>query len=164
MVTPERNGEAVIIDRFDYRGFFGRPAWCGLEVIPLEDGRTVVIATELEDNPGTSVTSVAEHLASHVCDRFGIDPDRLVWVEHYVYPSATRPGEPRAFEMVNFRRLPPPAIRWLEAVLRHHPSGWPGFFEDPEWRPMGDRDWQALGLLSREPVAYQPQKGVNGVK
>lgn len=36
-----------------------------------------MIATEVKDDPGSSVTNVAEHLASHVCDRFGIDPDRL---------------------------------------------------------------------------------------
>lgn len=43
----------------------------------------MVIATELSDNPGVSVTNFAEGLATLVCRRFSIDPEKLIWIEHY---------------------------------------------------------------------------------
>jgi len=143
--------ERIVLDRFRYRGFHGNEAWCALEILPLADGRTVVIATETADNPGTSVTNVAEHLASEVCDRFGIDPATLVWIEYYGYPSAVHPKEPRTYEQVTFTRRPRDDVRWSDAVNRHHPDGWPGYFVEPEWREMGDDDWRALGLPPRRP-------------
>jgi hypothetical protein len=139
-IQPETRGRAMVIERFEFRGFHGRGAWCRLEFIPLTDGRTLVIAIELLDNPGTSVTNVAEHLASHVCDEFGIDPDRLVWVEHYGY------GPDRTYDLVTFSRREKEAVQWFPAVLRQHPDGWPGYFEEPDWRPMRDEDWRAMGL------------------
>jgi hypothetical protein len=71
------------IPRFEFRGLHGRLAACGLERIDLADGRVVIIATELHDSPGVSVTNFAEELATIVCQRFEIDPKKLVWIEHY---------------------------------------------------------------------------------
>ena len=135
--------------RFAYRGFHGRRAFCDLEVIPLSDGRTLVIATERADNPGTSVTNVAEHLASFVCDRFEIKPDTLVWVEHCGYPDPVNPKRRREYDLVTFERRQPETIRWSAVVLRCHPDGWPGYFEEPDWRPMREEDWQELNLEVR---------------
>jgi hypothetical protein len=70
VVHPPR--EPIVIERFDFRAFHGRPACCHLEIIPIADRKVVVIATEVAENPGTSVTHVAEHLASFVCERFGL--------------------------------------------------------------------------------------------
>jgi len=142
--------DVTVVDRFDFRGLGGRPAWCRLELIPLVDGRTAVIVTEVSDNPGTSVTNAAEHLASFVCDRFRIDPDRLVWIEHYGYGGRRE----RTYDLVTSSRQPIQKIQWSEAVLRYHPSGWQGYFEEPEWRAMTDDDWQALGVTPRQPQRH----------
>jgi hypothetical protein len=142
--------EPVLLDRFEYRGLNGRPAWCRLELIPLSGGRTVAIATEMIDNPGTSITNAAEYLASFVCDCFEIDPDKLVWIEHYGYGGR----HDRTYDLVTFRRRPTEMIRWAKAVLRYHASGWPGHFEEPQWRPMCDEDWRDLGLPPRQPMRY----------
>jgi hypothetical protein len=64
--------------RFEYAGLHARPAACGLEIIRLADGRTVVIATELSDNPGVSVTNFAEELGTLVCTGWRIDPAKHV--------------------------------------------------------------------------------------
>ena len=74
------------IARFVSR-ILGRLTVCRLEILQSQDGRTTVIATEREDNPGTSVTNIAEHLAAHVHDCFGIEPEKLVWIEHCGYPA-----------------------------------------------------------------------------
>jgi len=139
----------TIIERFEYRGFHGCKCCCKLELLPLAEGRTAVIATEMLENRGTSITNVAEHLASYVCDRFGIDPERLVWIEHYGYDSPFHPREPRDYDLVTFERRAPEKIVWAPAVLRMHPDGWPGYFEEPEWRIMREEDWRKLGLEPR---------------
>jgi hypothetical protein len=139
----------TIVERFAFRGFHGRRAVCDLEIVPLRDGRTLVIATERANNPGTSITNVAEHLASHVCDRFGIEPDKLVWVEHYGYPRSGSQRE-RTYDLVTFERRPPEYIAWSPSVLSGHPDGWPGYFGEPEWRPMRPEDWQSLGVQPRQ--------------
>jgi hypothetical protein len=134
------------IEKFCFRGLNGCAAHCDLEILRLADGRTLVIATERKDNPGASVTNVAEHLASYVCDRFGIDPDRLVWIEHYAYPGTVNPKRDREYDRVTFRRRTPELIRWSESILQCHPDGWPGYFEKPDWRPMKEKDWLELGI------------------
>lgn len=143
--------ERIAFDRFEYRGFQGCESFCGLEILYLADGRVAVIATKLKDNSGTSVTNVAEHLASEVCDRFDIDPDKLVWIETYGYPA---PGErQRTFDLVTFtRRESDGVIKWASSVRRTKPDGWPGHFENPTWRPMKDEDWQVLGISKRPPA------------
>ena len=142
--------EWLLIDHFEFRGFHGCRCVCNLELFSLADGRTVVIATELADNKGTSITNVVEYLASTVCDRFEIDPDKLVWIETYGYAA---PGErQRTFDLVTFTTRTSDGIHWSPAVTKHKPDGWPGYFEDPEWRAMKDEDWQVLGLTPRQPV------------
>src|SRR5437879_3266976 len=108
MVNP--NYERIALDRFRYRGFHGLASYCSLELLPLYDDRTVAVATERGDNSGTSITNVVEYLASTVCDRFGIDPDRLVWIEHYAYGTSTI--SERTFDRVTFTRRKRDSVAW----------------------------------------------------
>ncbi len=43
---------------------------------------TVVIATDLSDCEYSSITLHTEELATSLCDSFGIDHRRLLWIEH----------------------------------------------------------------------------------
>ena len=67
---------------YEYKSQRGADSKFGLEVLN-HAGFTLAIATELDDNPGVSVTNFAEHLATQVCLDLQIDPMKLVWVEHY---------------------------------------------------------------------------------
>jgi hypothetical protein len=129
----------VVVDRYRFRGFHGCDAWCALEILQGRGGRTVVIATEVKDNPGTSITNVCEHLAYSVWLEFSIDPSKLVWIEHYGYPA---PGDsrrhPRSYDLVTFDILP---------------AGHDAVFAHPKWRPIHDEDWLVLGLEPRQPGA-----------
>jgi len=136
------------IERFEYRGFLGCKCFCDLEIVRLIDRRTLVIATEREDNPGTSITNVAEHLASNVCVRFGIEPEKLIWIEHYGYPDPLQ--RPRTYELVTFRRRRPEIIPWPSAVLSPKPDNWSGYFDEPDWQPMKEETWQELGIEPRQ--------------
>jgi hypothetical protein len=115
---------------------------CHLRILPLNDGRRVVICSELPDNHGTSVTNFAEELAGLVCTDYAIDPERLVWIEHYPASTYHRKAD---WDLVTF------------AV--HLSDGRRSVFEEPTWRPMQAADWQALGLPTPTPeTAPSPQK------
>lgn len=43
----------------------------------------IVVATELPDNTGMSITNAAEEVAMQVCQFFEIPIAQLVWIEHY---------------------------------------------------------------------------------
>ena len=75
---------------FAYRGYHGCPSHCRLRVYepdperPEEAGRPpVVIATEREDNPGTSVTNRIERIASEVFRLLERPEAGITVVEHY---------------------------------------------------------------------------------
>ena len=63
---------------FEYKGFGGCDCVCDLEVYG-----NLVIATERDDNMGTSITNMAERLATAICQQFKIDPNKLIWIERY---------------------------------------------------------------------------------
>jgi hypothetical protein len=66
---------------FGFAGQWELPSKCGLK-IRNRDGKKVVIVTELyQDNPGTSVTRAGYSLAVQVCERKGIRPDEMIYLE-----------------------------------------------------------------------------------
>lgn len=89
----------VIEQEFYFDGLNRRQGKCHLRLFsrlaveqqarPIHDDedtatrQVIVLATEVEDNPGASITNAAEKLAAQVCEHFAIRPSRLVWVEHY---------------------------------------------------------------------------------
>jgi len=80
---------------YHYEGYHGNPAMCGISIF----GNTVV-CTQLPENKGTSVTNLAEQIATDVCKEFRIDPERLIWIEHY--PPVDRH---EAFDLVHFNLI-----------------------------------------------------------
>ena len=70
---------------YEYKGFHGSTSKCGVDLYKFTldgPGRHVLIVTELADNPGTSVTNMAEQLATHICQDLDIPPQGLVVIEH----------------------------------------------------------------------------------
>jgi hypothetical protein len=71
----------------DYAGFHSIPSACRIRIYQQPGHTPVIIATELPDNPGTSITNLAEQLCAevlraHLPARFE-EEDPVVWVEHY---------------------------------------------------------------------------------
>lgn len=54
---------------------------------------SVVVLTELPDNPGMSVTNACEDVASRVVQDFGINPQRTRFIEHYPEEKMTYHGQ-----------------------------------------------------------------------
>ena len=62
------------------------------------NGNTV-IATELPDNPGMSITNAAASVAMQVCQCYEIPLEQLIWIEHYPAES----GHEETFDLVHFK-------------------------------------------------------------
>jgi hypothetical protein len=53
------------------------------EGIGVYSALVIGIATEIEENEGTSITNWAEHLAMEIGVLHNLSPNRLIWIEHY---------------------------------------------------------------------------------
>lgn len=113
----------VVDTIYEYQDERGRPGRCRIRVYHLASGMTVVIASELADNPGASVTDQAERLATAIRARFVEPGGAMVWIEHY--PALEKLEESEEFERVLFR--------------------WDGQgYEEPQWRPSSRDQVEAL--------------------
>lgn len=83
----------------DYKGFWNCDSCCDIEVHRRSDGKYVFVATELPDNPGTSVTNFAEHLATAMRRQYGLTPAEMIWIEHYPEAKNRRKED---FDLVRF--------------------------------------------------------------
>lgn len=63
---------------YKYKGICNYDSICDIERVG-----NIIVVTELEENTGTSITNMAESLATKVCNSLRIDPDKLIWIEHY---------------------------------------------------------------------------------
>lgn len=63
---------------FTYKGYGNSEGTCGI----VKNGN-VVVATERIGSTATSITNVAETLATEVANYFGINLKDLIWIEHY---------------------------------------------------------------------------------
>ena len=114
--------------RFDYRGYYGCKSHCTLEIYG-----NLVIATEADDNEGTSITNMAEHLATRVCHQFQIDPLKLVWIEHYLERGHEWMHKPipESWDFVTFQQI------------AESNDGAPRCLK-PKWNPIAPDKVQAL--------------------
>ena len=77
MKVPEKYFDEI----FEFAGLWEQPSACGLKIVNKGD-KKVVIATELyQDNPGSSVTAAGGNLAQQICEKKGLDLNKIVYVE-----------------------------------------------------------------------------------
>jgi hypothetical protein len=98
-----------------YKGYSDAKSVCRLRVFTDPDRPAVVVASELAENPGTSVTNRAEVVASQACRDFQLDPESTLFLEHYG-PFSYRgcpPGERERFCLVTFDATDPGRWPWF---------------------------------------------------
>ncbi|MCK9219662.1 MAG: hypothetical protein PHF97_09455 [Bacteroidales bacterium] len=92
------------MDRYyDYLGQWDSPSKCGLKIINRNDGKLLVIATEIYRlNPGTPVTEWCAPLATRILKEFQGKPDHFLFIEHTpdLHSKLTFYGE--TFDLVKF--------------------------------------------------------------
>ncbi len=84
------------MDVFEFAGLHGCPSRCGVEVFDKGKSRIVVVATELSQNNGTSVTNAWPQLADAIQEEYNLDDREVTWIEHY----PERRGLYESFDMV----------------------------------------------------------------
>lgn len=85
----------------------GRKAKCRMRYY-RHQGADVLIATELDDNPGMSITNAAEDVYRTAATMFGVNLDKAVCIEHYAKPIDT-------FDLVLLDAESPP--RWRRITV-----------------------------------------------
>lgn len=71
--------------KYEFSGFHGCESVCDLEI-----HQNLVIFSSRPDNEGTSLTNMAEQLATDICKPFDITARDLIWIEHYREESDER--------------------------------------------------------------------------
>ncbi len=135
---------------YHYRGIWRDGGRCRIEIYVPEAGeaerRPVIVASELDENDGSSVTNMAEYLAAEVIathfpyllDAPADGGQPVVWLEHY----PPRHGAPAEYDRVTFAswRI---RVAWLGGALRRA-------LGTPEWARL---DRAAVAALLGEGVA-----------
>ena len=119
--------------RFEYEGYHGCQSHC----LILRKGN-VVVCTEAPDNEGTSVTNCAEVIASKVCLEYGINPDELIWIEHYIHPFEDSGLPQETFDRCEFQRVQGDAGKSTWGRITH------SIFESPQWKHLDRAETLAL--------------------
>jgi len=82
---------------YTYKGYHGCDSKCGLAI-----NGNIVMVTEIEDNEGTSITNMAERLATQIIREFNIRPEKLIWIEHYPERGSKYDPFLESFDLVSF--------------------------------------------------------------
>jgi hypothetical protein len=123
-----------------YTGYHGCAAFCHIAVYE-HAGKTVVVCTESEDNPGTSITNMAEYLATDIWHDLGSPPlDQFIWVEHYLDRGYVggRPLFKEDFDLVTFTAVAP---RFEGPLSQQHDTT---VLRAPDWERIDQADVEHL--------------------
>ncbi len=73
--------ESYFDEIIDFRGQWDMPSKCGIKRISKGVQQVVIITELYQDNPGSSITSVAASLANQICERYSIKHQDLIYIE-----------------------------------------------------------------------------------
>lgn len=115
-------------------GFGSWDSYCHLRIYARLN-KNIVMVSDCGIGSGTSITNSAENLATLICRDKQIDPNTLIWIEHY--PSLDPKEE--TFDLVKFT-VTPTSVR-LECCEF---SGAKWFFSSPKWLHLGRKKAEKL--------------------
>ena len=122
---------------YPFKGYHGCDSRCRIRIFAPDAGEQkpyIVICSELEDNPGTSVTNMAEHLATLLWSYLEKPTQGMTWIEHY---------EERAF----FGNRHLIQEDWDLVTFQTHACG---RFHSPVWRRLKKEDVAGLVGLTAD--------------
>lgn len=101
LIPPNLVAEPTLDLLYHYRGFGNAPSHCRIRVYEPREAPLVVVATELPDNQGTSITNYAEPLAMAIAQLLEASRETFLWIEHYL-ERGTLPHQRENFARVLF--------------------------------------------------------------
>lgn len=98
---------------FRYKGYNNFESMCD-----IQRNGNVIIATEIEENQGTSITNMVEQLALELCEMYKIKHEDLIWIELYNSGSYKKNMiDKERYSLVKFEIVSP-------------------CFKNPKWEPI----------------------------
>jgi hypothetical protein len=152
--TDPTRSRLIYVDRFAFPGLGPyQRSECRLQVYRLPSGQVVAVATELDDNPGGSITNAAEGLAAAVWITF--QPKVLqppILVDHYSpesYGSTRLAFGPDRWALVRFESTRPPSQLDIDALTQwlENPVDAPWYWRlatNATWMPSSVAEVEAL--------------------
>ncbi len=89
-----------------------RQGYCRLRIYTRRGGHVVVLS-EVANNPGQSVTAGSDIIATRLVERYQLNPESTLWIEHWPADYKAK-GSEDAYAAVNYRWVNGTAIspRW----------------------------------------------------
>jgi hypothetical protein len=128
--------EIIYTGEFQYQGHQRQLSICELTMLQTPD-RLIVIATEIAQNPGTSITNAYKLLAQKIVEEFQINPLTALWIEHYNDKSYT-----------NFQKDNLPTNRYAWVRLTWQFNRWLQIWEAKESEFLPLREENYVNLLT----------------
>lgn len=112
----------------NYEGFGKCESKCKVYMVS-HGAITHICFEELDDNPGTSVTNMSEHLAAQMIKKFGIEPYDCNFYETYLHKGFPHENTRRSFDEIKYE--------W-RFNGKNQPLEW--IAEHPHWKPSDKRE------------------------
>ena len=98
------NDQNQFVDEiYHFKGKWDVPSLCGLKIVKKKKKDAIILVTEFYDtNPGTSITNWNTHLAKEICQKYRIDPNHMLFIEHTPKMSKTLSFYQETFDRVSF--------------------------------------------------------------
>ena len=74
--------ETVNSGYFAFSGLWDIPSACGLRILKTDENYIAIVSELYKKNPGSTVTDVPVQLATQICLKFSLEPEKLIYIEH----------------------------------------------------------------------------------
>ena len=74
--------ETVNSGYFAFSGLWDIPSACGLRILRTDENYIAIVSELYKKNPGSTVTDVPVQLATQICLKFSLEPEKLIYIEH----------------------------------------------------------------------------------
>jgi len=74
--------ETVNSGYFAFSGLWDIPSACGLRILKTDENYIAIVSELYKKNPGSTVTDVPVQLATQICIKFSLEPEKLIYIEH----------------------------------------------------------------------------------
>jgi len=94
--------DQFVEEMYHFKGEWGIPSLCGLKIVKKKENAIILVTEFYDTNPGTSITNWNTYLAQEICQKYRIDPNRMIFIERTPKMSSTLSFYQETFDRVTF--------------------------------------------------------------